>query len=111
MARAFLPGVLVLKHADLRGGDLRLTRIDDTVEAVDLDLKLSVSETWENGLGMSLQYSSDSFEHSTVERMLGHLQVLLEMSNVAPEKSISEISLLSGKSGEHVVRGCGSPRR
>nr|MCH9650200.1 amino acid adenylation domain-containing protein [Deltaproteobacteria bacterium] len=59
------------------------------------DLTLSLVESAE-GLVGSLSYSTELFEGSTMDRMVGHLEKLLWEVLSAPESVLSSISLLSG---------------
>jgi len=58
------------------------------------DLTLTLSEK-KGTLGGSLNYNTDLFDASTIERMLGHFQNLLEGIVANPERRISELPLLS----------------
>jgi amino acid adenylation domain-containing protein len=63
------------------------------------DLTLVLREQ-DNGLGMVFDYNADMFEASTIERMLGHFQNLLEGIVANPDCPILELPLLT-KSEEH----------
>ena len=58
------------------------------------DLRLFV---WEQpkGLLTTLEYNTDLFDRSTAQRLLGHLQVLLEGLAADPDQHISHLPLLS----------------
>src|SRR5262249_32883770 len=58
------------------------------------DLTLEVEET-DRGLGVRLEYSTDLFKAVTMERLLGHYQVLLEGAAAAPERRLSQLPLLT----------------
>jgi len=58
------------------------------------DLTLFVTEG-RRGLVASLEYNTDLFEAATIERMLGHLQVLLEAVTQAPEAKLARLPLLT----------------
>jgi len=58
------------------------------------DLTLSVTERPE-GLRMSFEYSTDLFEHATVERLAGHLETLLRAAAADPEQPITRLPLLT----------------
>ena len=63
-------------------------------EVAKFDLTLTLSE--KNGtLGGSLNYNTDLFDASTIERMLGHFRNLLEGIVANPEQRIGELCLLS----------------
>ena len=58
-----------------------------------VDLLLSVSES--NGqLRCALEYNTDLFDASTIERMLGHYRTLLESAVANPERRLSELEIL-----------------
>jgi amino acid adenylation domain-containing protein len=58
------------------------------------DLTLSMTEG-EHGLNATLEYNTDLFDAATVERMGGHLQVLLAAAVADPEQRIAELPLLT----------------
>ena len=58
------------------------------------DLSLTVSER-DGALHASLNYNTDLFDSSTIERMIGHFQVLLEGIVANPDQRISELPLLT----------------
>ena len=58
------------------------------------DLSLSLADT-ERGLAGTAEYNLDLFEPSTISRMMGHLKVLLEGVLAEPERSTSDLPLLS----------------
>ncbi|AUT02008.1 non-ribosomal peptide synthetase [Nostoc sp. CENA543] len=63
------------------------------------DLILVLREQ-DNGLGMVFDYNADMFEVSTIERMLGHFQSLLEGIVANPDCPILELPLLT-KAEQH----------
>lgn len=58
------------------------------------DLVLWVVEV-EDGLSLELEYSPELFKAETVERMLGHLDMILEGILADPDKKIGELPLLT----------------
>jgi thioesterase domain-containing protein/acyl carrier protein len=58
------------------------------------DLTLYITET-EGGLLTAFEYSSELFEAATIKRMLEHYERVLEEIVIAPDKCLSEISLLT----------------
>ena len=58
------------------------------------DLTLSMSEK-DGKLRGSLNYNTDLFDASTIERMIGHFQTLLEGIVASPEQRITELPLLT----------------
>lgn len=58
------------------------------------NLSLDIAER-EEGLSAALEYSTDLFDASTIERMAGHFQTLLEGIVVSPDARLSELPLLT----------------
>ena len=58
----------------------------------DLTVMLSEDAT---GIAGLFEYNTDLFEASTIERMMGHFEQLLESIVANPEARISELQLLS----------------
>ncbi|REF28155.1 amino acid adenylation domain-containing protein [Xenorhabdus cabanillasii] len=58
------------------------------------DLTLSLNDT-DQGLVGDLEYSSDIFEHASIERMVGHLQTLLEAMIADDSQQIETLPLLT----------------
>jgi aspartate racemase len=59
-----------------------------------LDLSLIMTET-DEGLLASFEYATDLFDGVTIERMLGHLETLLEAVAADPQVRLSELPLLT----------------
>ena len=64
-------------------------------ETSKFELTLSVNEDGAGGLTGTLEYSSDLFDRSTVERLAGHLRVLLENMAAQPQARLAELGLLT----------------
>ena len=72
----------------------------------------------EQGLAAGLEYNTDLFDDGTIERMLGHLQRLLEGIVADPDRRLSELPLLSeaerhrllssGTTRQQTIRGIGA---
>ena len=75
-------------------GDLSLEPIAVGQRGAPFDLMLTVFEFPES-LSASLQYNSDLFNRSTIERMAGHFLVLLDGIAGDPGRRISELDLLT----------------
>ena len=89
---------LVLQNAPqqrLELPGLELDRFSDGEDFIKVDLHLSVSETAE-GIGGQMEYATDLFERTTVERLLSHFQEVLEQLVEEPERKLSEVSLVKG---------------
>ena len=63
-------------------------------QVAKFDLSLTMSER-DGALRAVLNYNTDLFDSSTIERMLGHFQILLEGIVANPEQRISELPLLT----------------
>ncbi|MGH7594007.1 MAG: non-ribosomal peptide synthetase, partial [Gemmatimonadales bacterium] len=63
------------------------------LDAAKFDLTLTISEQ-EDGLRAALQYRTDRFEATTIDRMLGHLGQLLSAIAAGPDQRVSEIDFL-----------------
>ncbi|HEX2091791.1 MAG TPA: amino acid adenylation domain-containing protein, partial [Longimicrobiaceae bacterium] len=77
-----LPG-LTLEARDTRSG------------ATPFDLALSVTEE-EEGLAAELEYATEIFDPATAERLAAHYATLLEGIAAHPERSLSDLPLLTG---------------
>jgi len=68
------------------------------------DLLLVVTETKE-GLLAGLEYNRDLFEPTTIQRMLGHFQTLLESIAADPGLPLSDLSLLTSAERSQLLVG------
>ncbi|MEM7351562.1 MAG: amino acid adenylation domain-containing protein [Acidobacteriota bacterium] len=89
--------MLILRNApmpeiELPGLELRQLPVADN--AAKFDFSLSLSEI-PDGLGVSLTYSTDLFDTTTIERLSRHLRRLLVAVSVAPERRLSAFALTS----------------
>src|SRR3989454_2982757 len=66
------------------------------------DISLFMVERPE-GLRGRIEYNTDLFDAATIDRLLGHYQLLLEAAVANPDKPISEISLLTEEERRHVL--------
>jgi amino acid adenylation domain-containing protein len=66
------------------------------------DVTLQMQET-PHGLRGEIEYATDLFDRSTIERLAGHLRILLEGIVADPDARISELSLLSDAERHRVV--------
>ncbi|HXQ72674.1 MAG TPA: amino acid adenylation domain-containing protein [Pyrinomonadaceae bacterium] len=73
---------------------LGMSHVDVNTDTAKFDLLLALTDA-PNRLGGSLEYSTDLFDGSTVERMVAHLQNLLAAIVKSSESSINELSILS----------------
>ncbi|HEV2149751.1 MAG TPA: amino acid adenylation domain-containing protein, partial [Longimicrobiaceae bacterium] len=90
----------------LPGVEAAPLRLGTTTAKFDLTLALAESG---GGLAGSLEYSTELFDASTVQRMLGHFRVLLEGAAAAPERRLSGLELLDAHERDQVLRRFGAP--
>jgi amino acid adenylation domain-containing protein len=83
---------------------LTVCELEQTRIAAHFDLSLSLIDSGGTVAG-TLEYASDLFERSSIERMAGYLQVLLEGMVVDDQQRIGELPLLSAVQREQVVVG------
>ncbi|MBE9212893.1 amino acid adenylation domain-containing protein [Plectonema cf. radiosum LEGE 06105] len=74
--------------------DLSWSPINSDNGTAKFDLTLSMSET-ANGLIGSFEYNQDLFKVSTIERMIGHWQTLLQAIVENPQQKLYELPLLT----------------
>ncbi|MFY2559117.1 amino acid adenylation domain-containing protein [Corallococcus terminator] len=75
-------------------GELRLESHPLPRRSAQFDLSLALAEM-HDGLVASVEYNTDLFEPDTVDRMLGHLRVLLEGAVAEPECPVTRLPLLT----------------
>ena len=80
--------------APIEVANLKLKVLPISVETADLDLILDMIEL-PNGIEAAVEYSTDLFAPSTIERLLQHWQVLLEAVVADPQLHISQLPLLT----------------
>jgi amino acid adenylation domain-containing protein len=66
------------------------------------DLILVMREQ-DEGLGMVFDYNADMFDASTIDRMLGHFQTLLEGIVANPDRSIVELPLITAPEQQQLL--------
>jgi amino acid adenylation domain-containing protein len=74
-------------------------------KTVKFDLDITVMEDSVNELVVVWNYNTDLFNPSTIERMAGHFQTLLEGIVANPEQSISQLPLLTKSEQEQLLLG------
>ena len=58
------------------------------------DLTFFVTE-FREGIDLEIEYNTDLFDSDRIERMVGHLQTLLEAASQEPERRIAELPMLT----------------
>ena len=97
--------MLVLQNAPFSGlrlPDVEIEPIKSKQRSTKVDLTLSLTET-EHGLDGVLEYSTDLFDRSTIERLLAHFTRLLEAIVANPEERVSRYELLSAEEREQIL--------
>ena len=80
---------------------LRITELPFDAGIAKFDLSVDV---WEDGeFHCQFEYNTDLFERSTIERMLGHFQQLMESAVESPDAPIAELSIMSAEERRQVV--------
>jgi amino acid adenylation domain-containing protein len=85
---------------ELAGLTLEFLEIDTHVAKFDFTLSF---ENTADGLKGALEYSTDLFEHSTIERLLHHLQMLLQGIVANPDQPIAQLPMLSAAEQQQLL--------
>ena len=86
----------------LKLSGLTLTPLEVHSGTTKFDLTLVMSNT-EQGLEGFFEYSTELFDDSTITRMIGHFQTLLEAVSTAPESRIRDLSILTKAEYHQIV--------
>jgi amino acid adenylation domain-containing protein len=93
--------MLALQNAPMdtvSSGDIAISTMNFAADMQDntarFDLTLSLSET-PNGLVGGLEYNTDLFDHSTMQRLLEHYESLLQAIATQPEERVTRYEFLS----------------
>ncbi|HEV7127292.1 MAG TPA: amino acid adenylation domain-containing protein, partial [Ktedonobacterales bacterium] len=89
--------MLVLQNPPAHGwrlGDLTVHPIEMDTDTAKFDLTLSLEES-AHGLKGWIEYNADLFDIGTIERMIGHWQLLLESIVSDPDQPIGELGLVT----------------
>ena len=76
--------------------------IEIPIETGKLDLLLSITES-NQGLECTFNYNTDLFDKTTIERMAGHLQNLLQEVVANPERSVAELHLMTEDEKQQIL--------
>jgi amino acid adenylation domain-containing protein len=85
---------------ELEGLALESLRLDRGT--AQFELSLSAAEVGD-GLVLSCEHSTALFDRVTIERWLGHLQILLEVASLRPEERIGELPWMSEAERQQTV--------
>jgi len=75
-------------------GEVNVTMYDTPLTTAQFDLVFNLSESQE-GLQLKIEYGTDLFDRSTMERMVVHYQTLLESIVKDPEQIIGNLNMLT----------------
>jgi len=98
--------MLVLQNTPVTEVQLEGLRIggwESETATAKFDLTLALTEDAAGVLSGSLQYNRELFEAGTMQRMLGHFEMLLESFVREPEQRITGVELLSGAERAQVL--------
>ena len=84
-------------------GKLAARSIGFEMGIAKFDLLLEMAETAE-GLRAGLQYNTDLFDASTIERMLDHFETLLGGIVAQPDAPLSQLPLMDNAERQHVLQ-------
>ncbi len=86
--------LFALQNTPLHGGPVGLSMLSEIHSPAKFDLTLTMSEADASLRGV-LEYNTDLFDASTIERMLGHFLTLLAAIGQRPESTIDALTVLS----------------
>ncbi|RYZ42467.1 MAG: non-ribosomal peptide synthetase [Myxococcaceae bacterium] len=81
---------------------LKLEAAESSGKTAKFDLTLGLGES-EEGLSGGLEFNSDLFEAETMDRLLGHLRVLLEAAVSEPETRLRDLPLMGQEEQQRLV--------
>ncbi|MGW6598225.1 amino acid adenylation domain-containing protein [Streptomyces sp. NPDC055036] len=105
--------LVVLQNAPgggLRMPGLRAESVPVPRTGAVLDLTLEFTER-DDVLDVMIEYGTALFDAATVERLAGHLEVLLAASVAEPRRPVAELPLLTGKGHRELLAGWRGPER
>ncbi|HSK78180.1 MAG TPA: amino acid adenylation domain-containing protein, partial [Thermoanaerobaculia bacterium] len=88
--------------ASLEIRNLRMRAMNPETTAAKFDLTLNLTEH-EGGLGGTMEYATDLFDATTVDRLIAGLERLLAAAVAAPDLSVAELPLLSAGERHQVL--------
>ena len=81
---------------------LSLSAVGETSDLAKFDLTLNMSESGE-AISGAVQYNTDLFDETTIQRMLSHFQNLLQAICADADTPVQELSLLSPEESRHLL--------
>ena len=89
---------------------LRLSRLEGELSTAKFDVTLVLTET-PDGLRGTLEYATDLFGEATMQRLLGHYQLLLAALVADPQQAVGSLPLLSAAEREQLLVGWNATAR
>ena len=83
-------------------GDVQVQLLSGTDNTAKYDLLLSVIET-ADGLKCGMEYNTDLFDASTIDRMISHFRTLVENLLVSPDESVSLVPMMSPAEAHQIL--------
>ncbi|HEY2389794.1 MAG TPA: amino acid adenylation domain-containing protein [Candidatus Angelobacter sp.] len=90
-------------QASMEVEGLQLSTVASEPGVEEFDLTFSITEE-KSGLRCSLSYSTDLFDRSTIERMLGHWNYLLETIVSNPDLQVARAVMVSPEQEAHLLQ-------
>lgn len=100
--KGLTPFALGMPDVQMQLGDLTLRSAEISQKTSQFDLTAAFAET-EDGLAATLEYNSDLFYPSTVERIAGNFEVLIMDISNNPDKVVSKLQIINEKEREKVL--------
>ncbi|HMW01681.1 MAG TPA: amino acid adenylation domain-containing protein, partial [Acidobacteriota bacterium] len=83
-------------------GDIQVQLLSGTDNTAKYDLLLSVIET-ADGLKCGMEYNTDLFDASTIDRMISHFRTLVENLLASPDESVSLVPMMSPAEAHQIL--------
>jgi amino acid adenylation domain-containing protein len=83
-------------------GEMEMASMALEQHAAQFDLSLVMTEI-DGGLRGALEYNTDLFDGSTIERMIGHFRMLVDEMIAAPDRRVSHLQLLTTAEQETIL--------
>ncbi|RKH50658.1 amino acid adenylation domain-containing protein, partial [Corallococcus llansteffanensis] len=88
---------------------LSFQSVDVATSSAKFDLTLTLQESHQGFVG-ALTYATDLFDASSIQRMAGHLGVLLEAIAAKPDTTLANLPLLTDTERQQLLVGWNGPR-
>jgi len=86
----------------LKLGEVQLTAVEHSYTTTQFDLSFIITDT-SNGLQGSVNYSTDLYDHATIDRMVSHFRQLLSAVVIQPQQAVGILPILSKQEEEEVL--------